>query len=129
MLKQQKGRFAGLDSKTRAGHARTMADPTTWLTDVSIVLDLEEQPKIDVASGKFKAGLRIGRIYVYDYAKDAVVCAGVFMGTNADTLHVKYKEGEEKTAGHAEATVDLDNKVMEAAYESLVAAGPPPPKP
>jgi hypothetical protein len=108
-----------------AANARTLGDTGYWSWDVAIVLDLDEATRVDIDSKTFRSGVRSGHAYVYDYTKDVVACAGSFVATNSDTLWVKWRKGEESTAGKSEAAVDLDAHTAKIAYESLVAAGPP----
>jgi hypothetical protein len=102
-------------------------DPSKDAFDYELVIIREMPPKMKTAT-EFEAGLLLGRFYVYDHAKRAIVCAArVLVESSANLRFRQYSNDEASKKQTRDATMlsDLREQALVQGAERLVVAGPP----
>jgi hypothetical protein len=108
-------------------HAKQHTDPAHWGFRAAIIADKRIDAKVTSDVGPGKAGKMIpgslmGRMFVWDYAKGAVVCVAPVFATNSANVKVRYSKKDDKTSISG-LTQDLDHQAFRAAVPKAVAVG------
>ncbi|MBN2496872.1 MAG: hypothetical protein JXR96_19940 [Deltaproteobacteria bacterium] len=113
------------DLSKLAARAHELASPSFWTHDLVVVIDRESPVgRVDPGSETFEGRAAIGRSYVFDYQRNAVVCAGRFTSTSSQVLRFASRLGTEVTDGIGAVDADLEANVLESAKSSLRRVAP-----
>ena len=114
--------YAEVDRKFK--DAERLTNPAWMPVDATVIVDAYLPP--EVGGDSFKGGAASGRLYVWDYAKGAIVCAATARAENSDTLGVHLHLTEEGgiVGAKSDADRDLYRNVVRTALDSLSSAGP-----
>ena len=104
--------------------AKRLTNPAWMPVDATFIVDAYVPPV--VAGDSFQTGAVSGRLYVWDYASGAIVCAATARAENSDTLgvHLHLSEDGGIVGAKSDADRDLYRNVVFAALGSLAVAGP-----
>lgn len=114
--------LAQIDEKFAIG--RSLTD-VGWIPfDTTLVVDRYIPAKIEPDA--FTGGLVVGRMYVYDYRSQQIVCAAAVRAENSDTLgvHLQLDTDDRIVGAGSDAVRDLYRNGVMAGFANLAAAGP-----
>lgn len=108
----------------KVAKAKELADISWIPVDGTLVVTRHIPAVIDGKS--FTSGQLDGRFYVYDYSKQAIVCAATVTVENSDTLgvHVHQDDAGALVGAVSDADRDLFKNGVREALKSLYVAGP-----
>jgi hypothetical protein len=111
-----RGLLAGKPAET----IERLGEPSAFPWEVIVVIDDRREPRL-ADEKHFEGGVLVGRAYLYDYGRESVECASVFVAGSSSRLRAY--DSDPKGARDL-LLRDLDNEAMRAAAKGLVRVGP-----
>jgi hypothetical protein len=98
--------------------ARELGSDDYWGEELDIVTTTHTTPTHD-ETDKFKAGIIVGKAFLWSFPKGKVICAGPVLATNQEQIKLTVSTDRKGEQQHQRLSDDLKNQAYRAALDVL----------